>query len=852
MSTARACVFTIAAKNYLHYARTLLDSVATHAPGVDRVLALCDRADGHDFSGDSFRVLELPALPLPDRDAFIFQYTLLELNTAIKPFVIEELFRAGYEQVIYFDPDICIYRDLAPLRALLDQHDVVLTPHLTQPCGDAGHPGDLEILQAGTYNLGFIGLRRAPDTARLVRWWAEKMERDCVVDLPRGLFVDQKWMDFAPAFVARTHIVRDPGWNAAYWNLAHRPLTQQADGRHAGDAPLTFFHFSGFNHEAGIFSKHQDRHTLDSLGPAGRALCDDYLQRLRRFGYPATTRLPYAYAAFSDGTPVPDAARALFRAERDTLPQRGADILGAGEAAFRRYLNEPATRHGVRQPLVSRLALKVYDQRHDLGLATQFPDPLGVHASAFAQWFVEQGGPQCRIPEPFLAPVRAALAAAGPADHAGAPAAAGPAGSAGLAKGLYKLAWRLEKPIRRVFDERTIKKVHGWLFNRAFVAPPPPARTASVAAATDFPPGLNVVGYLHAELGVGEAARATLRAAQAAGVPVSLVDYREGPLSRMEERVADELPRGARHGVNLFHINADQTPRSYADFGADFFAGHYNIGYWNWELPELPAAWRTSLDYLDEIWAPSSFVRDAVAEVARIPVTRIPYCVAPVVPPGVGRPELGLPTDEFVFLFVFDALSVTERKNPWGLLEAFRRARSSFQRPTRLVLKVSNAERAPATQTRLHRECERVGEVQLLDTYLRRPELNALFNACDGYVSLHRAEGFGFTLAEAMYLGKPVIATGWSSNMDFMTAWNSCPVRCREVELAEDHPPYDRGQRWADPDLDHAAECMVRLVNEPDTCAHIGAAGAAHIREHFSAAAVGALIRKRLVALGRI
>jgi glycosyltransferase involved in cell wall biosynthesis len=829
----KTCIFTIAAKNYMHFVRTLMDSVADYAPSADRVLALCDEPDGSEAADDAFRVIPLSALPIPELERFVFQYTLLEISTAIKPFVIEKLLTEyGYDQVIYFDPDIRVYRSLDDMMRLLETHAVLLTPHLTEPTNDDKRPSERDIMRCGVHNLGYLGLRRTPDAERLIKWWQQRLLRDCVVDFEKGLFVDQKWMDLAPMLCAGVHVNRDSGWNVAYWNLHGRRVERTAEGYVVNGTPLTFYHFSGFDPDRGVFSKHQDRFTLGSVAPAVRELCADYAVQLKKHGYPGNKATPYAHAKFPDGTLIPSEARKLYREHRDAF--------GSDWVRFQKWLNEPAESEGRSSPLVTRLAYEVYHTPMDIGLKRQFPDVLGVHARGYAEWFVASAGDLAGIPEYFLAPMRAGLAPREdeiPSQHSGA-----------FAKSLYQFAWRWKDLSHAFLPLQTRQKIHGWLFKQAYVkAEPAPGRKDPGRAR--FPKGLNVVGYLHAELGVGEAARSTIRAATAAGVPFSLIDYRKGSQSRMGEQVDDGLPRGQKYAVNLLHVNADQVPFVAAELQRSFFDGRYNIGYWNWELPDLPDEQLKAFDFLDEVWAPSSFCHEAFAKKARKPVVRIPYCIDLKVPSGIGRTELGLPREGFLFLFMFDALSVPERKNPSALIEAFLRAKSSLPKDARLVLKVINADKVQDDGQGILQMARRDPSITLVSRYLDRPEINALVASVDCYVSLHRSEGFGLTLAESMYLGKPVIATGWSSNTDFMTPWNSLPVKYELVTLAADYGPYKRGNTWADPDVDHAAECMVRVATDRELYRHLAEVGRADIRRDFSPAAVGEAIRRRLSAI---
>lgn len=370
------------------------------------------------------------------------------------------------------------------------------------------------------------------------------------------------------------------------------------------------------------------------------------------------------------------------------------------------------------------------------------------------------------------------------------------------------------------------------------------------AGARGYPEGINVVGYLHAESGVGEGARSSVRAALAAGVPVSAIDFRTGCPSRMEERLPEGVQTGERYSSTLVHVNADEVPTVFLELGRAFFERHHTIAFWNWELPEFPSRWAPHAAIFSEIWTPSAFVRDAVAGSVSVPVHCVPFCVELPAAPRLTRGELGLPERGVVFLAMFDALSIVERKNPLTAWRAFSQAAVGSGVEARLVVKVVNAGSGhPVLQT-LRDEARRDPSLVLLEQYLDRPGLTALMAGCDCFVSLHRSEGFGLPLLEAMALGKPVIATGWSGNVDFMTADNSLPVGYRLRSIEETCGPYERGQRWAEPDLDHAAECIRRLLRDPDLGRSIGGRARQDVATAYSAAAVGARIRDRLRAVG--
>jgi glycosyltransferase involved in cell wall biosynthesis len=227
-----------------------------------------------------------------------------------------------------------------------------------------------------------------------------------------------------------------------------------------------------------------------------------------------------------------------------------------------------------------------------------------------------------------------------------------------------------------------------------------------------------------------------------------------------------------------------------------------------------------------------------------LPVIRMPLPVTLPEIPTLGRTHFGIPEAGSMFLYAFDVSSQTERKNPVGALRAFRQADLSREAAV-LVLKFTNAEYDREAVRRLHAEAEGLNVV-MLDGHMDREELAGLINAADCYLSPHRAEGFGLTLLEAMALGKPVIATNYSGNVDFMTTDNSYPLDYRLTPLTRDYGPYSRGAQWADPNLDHAARLIRQVVHDPLDAQARGARARADVARDWTAGAAAARMRVRL------
>lgn len=839
-------ICTIIAKNYLAHARCLTESFIRYHPDGRVFVLLVDRPDGfHDFSQEPFTTLLAEEIGIPEFDMMAFRYTIVELSTAVKPFFLSYLFRNyDYEAICYFDPDIYFYHPIDEIWDKLKTHGIVLTPHLTGPLNEGFYPDEQAILRSGAYNLGFIGLSRHTELDEFLTWWQGKLSKYCLGAVERGLFVDQRWIDLAAARFSSVYVHRDPGCNVAYWNLYHRCLEFHDDKYVVNGSPLKFFHFSGYSPDRpNELSKFQNRYTFEDL-PQVKPLFDGYRERLLAHGYETVKNWPYSYSTLTyEGVRIPEAARRLWRDLESLDPSWNLFRDKDGKNEFfdhlLAWLNEPADK--TTEPLITRLALAIYQQQPEL--RQNFPDVLGRDRIAYARWYITSVEQTFAIDPFFVRPMAESFQRA----------------RLGWKLGLYQkfTSWLfsigLGAKIERFLGQRLVGYIRNFFVptssNRpttSLSAPnmskPPLPVLASKPRGTRL--GVNVVGYLRDETGVGENARAIMRALHAQDFPVAWTMARSDEARKNDQSVL-HLPQGHPYSVNLLCVNADQLPVVRGDLGADFFAGKYNIGYWHWELEHFPAQWRDRFQYLDEIWVGSKFVQSALAQISPIPVLTMGIPVNRRPDSGLTRAHLGLPEDKFIFLFVFDMLSYIERKNPYGVIEAYRRAFGPAFNDTILVIKVTKLDKFPEDRARLAQAVASVSGI-LLDGYLDRPEVDSLFRHCDAYVSLHRSEGFGLTIAEAMACGKPVIATDYSGNTDFMNVNNSYPVAYRIVELKQDYGPYPKGSVWAEPDLDHAAALLRHVFEHPDEAQRIGARAAADIELYYNSSTIARKVIERI------
>ena len=366
---------------------------------------------------------------------------------------------------------------------------------------------------------------------------------------------------------------------------------------------------------------------------------------------------------------------------------------------------------------------------------------------------------------------------------------------------------------------------------------------------------VTIVGYPFQPTGMAEHARSTFRALQAVGASPRLLDVGEPDGPTDPDLAADfgpHLTKTLGQGVNIFGVNGDEAARVIARLGEDAFKAGYNIAYPAWELARYPADWARVLDRFDEVWAPSAFVQQALAQAVSRPVHRMPLPVDLKLSGFLGRRHFGIPEDAFVVLFFFDLLSFAARKNPGAVLDAFEMV--AARRPDADILCVIKVRggTGDAVQAELEARVATLGgQAMLVTGDLSDNEIKNLVRNSDVFVSLHRSEGFGRGMAEAMAFGRPAIATGYSGNVDFMVPGTSLLVDYDLAPVASGAYPYGEGQVWAEPSARHAAALIERLLDDPEGARAMGRRAREHIEKTLSLKAAGRRIQARLKAIGR-
>jgi glycosyltransferase involved in cell wall biosynthesis len=652
----------------------------------------------------------------------------------------------------------------------------VLTPHLCSPAEGEYFPDDIGIMRAGVYNLGFLGVRGCDESEDILAWWSRRLEYQCINDVSSGLFVDQKFMDLVPGFAENAFILRDPTVNVAYWNLPQRRLSREDTIWTVDDRELGFYHFSGFNpKKLNQLSKHTLAFRGDAISPALAGLMEQYAEQLRANRHGTIPAGLYAYGRFASGRPIPSIVRRMFRERQVVWPDNPFKT-------YENYLHAPAPGQwtGSSSAIVTNLMAYLHSQHSSLQHHFDLSHPAGVNG--YVEWYLRNGESYVEFAK-LIEPVaeRVGRRSAGPVRH------------------------------------------------------PPALRSREEA-------DVNVIGYLKAAMGVGEAGRLSLRTLCQAGLRARGVDTSLNSKSKSIDRSCDHLLGPEANGrFQLFNVNLDQLPQVMDELQSILRPDAYRIAIPFWELAHLPDEWLAASAHVDEIWAPSRFIQMMLVKKINKPVIYMPLALDFERPEGRDRRHFRLPEGCFLFFFAFDYLSFLERKNPMAVIRAFKRAFRNMDRHRRvkLVLKTMNSDEVHDEGKSMRDMIQEDTDIILIDDVLSRQDTLSLIMACDAVVTLHRSEGFGLLVAEAMVLGKPVISTDYSATTELVTPDTGWPVDYQLIAVKPGEYPFHEGQVWADVDLDHAAWQMNQVVANPDAVRRKTAAAHAFIAKEHAMNIVG-------------
>ncbi|USX50035.1 glycosyltransferase family 4 protein [Lentzea sp. HUAS12] len=778
---------TVATRSGLPAAKVLAASYREHHPGHEFVILVLDGPDGV-VAREQWTEVGPGWL---DLDETTFQrmataYDSGELAGAVKPLVLRKLLSQGAPAAIFLHPDIRVFAPYPEVVDLAVQHDIVLTARLLEPMPRDGYePSDLGMMAMGMFDLGFIAVGQG--SKKFLEFWAERLRQDAIIDPGAQLFVDQRWADQIPTLFRHT-ILRDPGFNIGYWNAHERSVTRGPDGTlYAGGERLRFFHFAGYRpDQPWLLSQHCHHRPriLLSDHPELRELCLAYGEELLAAGWrKPQEKSTYRYDWLADGTRVSIQMRRMFR-----------------------HAWIEAERPEAKQMLFKRAITEIP------------PHPFGSGGDGeFIEWLRSPGAP--------------------------------PEEAAGLNR-MTMLAWAMRPDLQKAFPWPCAADAPGFReWCRTYgveegVVPTwalPREPRAAQDPLDEF--GVNIAGYLTAELGLGEMGRIVLKAVEAAEVPVVSVVEEHSLACRTDLEQPDSAGR-PKFPVSVMAVNSDQTEVLLASFPE---VGHrrYRIGLWAWELEEVPPWQQAGYEFVDEIWTVSEFCREAFQQHGSVPVKVIPV---PVLDPGAPQRTERAPGKPTQFFFAFDFNSTGGRKNPWGVVEAFSRAFPSDRQDVRLVIKATNGQLHTNAAERLRLLVAADPRIELMERYLSVDELNALYRDSDCYVSLHRSEGFGLTVAEAMVRGMPVISTDYSSTTEFFDPSVGWAIPYKMVEVGEGWYPYPADALWADPDLDAAAKAMREVADDPAEARRRGDAARQHILRTRSMDAAASWMRTELRA----
>jgi glycosyltransferase involved in cell wall biosynthesis len=707
---------------------------------------------------------------IPDEKGMRERYKIIEYCTAIKPSIFLSLAKQFPESALhYFDPDIAVYGKLTELCQFSEEHSITVIPHMTTPTYDNFRLTELDILRAGVFNFGYVGWNPTFTSGwALIQWWQGRLKENCRVALEQGIFTDQSWGVFFCSS-PEAGILHNKSYNVAYWNLHERCISRNDSGDYlVNKQKLNFYHFSGYSPtNSDQISMHQNRHSFRN-NKGLKLLFDEYAGNLLKAGF-TYWRSRYGNGEndkkeTSEKKTLSELVEEKVRSKiPDPFKKPYKNLLKAAILSiyYRVKLKLKANKNNIRHKIevISEEKLnKISDK--NVSIKNYIKGVRNLTDSASREKY-NQGNYSY------------------------------------LALWLY---W-VSLFIKRLFNLSYKRKNN---------------EDIEVKDNTTLGSNIALIGYLTAETGVGESSRGIVRAIEYGGGKIDLFDIR-GHYARAEDseyasKVSFKIGKNKHYETSILCVNADQVDVNIqSEPGNIHGVSNRKIAYWYWETEKLPLNYVHASKHFDQIWVATNFVQKAFLDSGiQCPVNVIPPVLSELPEKYYDKAHfnLNVADERPILLSVFDATSFLGRKNPIAAIKAVQGLQHKSTLRPLLVLKTTNL--APKDEIYLKSICPDV-DILIINRYLTKNETLSLIKISDCFISLHRSEGLGLSLIDAMRLGTPLLATNYSGPVDFANKQNAWMVPWTYTHATIEDGPYF-GSPWADPIVREAVEMLVEIL----------------------------------------
>ncbi len=781
-------IFAIVTPNYLPQAENLMRSVRAHSKDTALLILVVGSAKPIVASDKNFCTIIDYAKWAKDDPQLLnlaFQYTPFQLCCAIKPYAAKKIMRDyEFKKLIYLDADILCFSPFDFVFKSLEQAPFILTPHLVDP--------------SKTLNDG-----RFPQENTIIASGTFNM----------GFF----------ATAANEEAIQILDWWQArtfYRCEQNIPAGIFVDQKWADLIPGLFPKTALLRHpgcNVAYWNLHERQPTLSKKNWTCK-------------GQPLVF---YHFSGWSPSSPTTLSAhqnRYNFYNQPDLAKIYAQYAMGfSSKEQFHSrdgYLYSQFSNGAKILPILRAL----YRQAEPLGIAN-FGDPFQAHTEgSFFSWILDPG-------EEHVTPLALGLRSIRPDVIKQMPY------PSNIHKHLEIQDWAASHGIKEIYNDSVWAK----LLTVATARGKGQIKVASELRKSRIPKGnapavgfgVNLIGFKGSEKGMGASYRRSAECLRTANIPI--VEGVLNDIHSLNPYKTSSKPWTASYSTNLIHVNPEDLEVFVQNSPTPIVGGRLNIGYWAWELQDFPKKYFHWFQYFDEIWVPSRFVQSAIAPHSPVPVVTVPHAISEAwsqIPQNVNK-------SDFKFLTIFDFDSAFERKNPLATVKSFKKAFSKRDN-VKLVLKTIRGEKYPSQKKLLLNEIAGDKRIEWIDAIQPQEQLQQLMASASCFISLHRSEGFGLTIQEAMAYELPVIATDYSGSCDFVSGSTGLPVKYNLTKVGKGAPPYNPNSMWADPSTDDAAEKMRFVFNNPTQAKELAAQAKQHILRNFSITAVSKIYLERL------